>query len=222
MRWRLANSLRTLDVGLDVRIEPHRGAALAWMDCHAATRQRYGSKAFRVFRKRPDGSGQAVSPEYPGGLSRRPFVPIRIGMAAVPFGSEFPDLFNGADIALGNAPRGAPIVHLRFIAKHQHDGARVDHIVPCVFHRDREVDDKVGVDELAALDPDGRVVVERADSCLDGGCAARQMSQTQRAPRAVAPPRAGFRSNHAGGRCRGEWMRNPNLVRVRVEYDAVV
>src|SRR5918996_1671785 len=87
-------------------------------------------------------------------LFQRPFGPVRLAMATIPFGSEAPDLFERAHITLGLAALDAPRVDSRLVLEQEHRRAEIENIVPSVHHLNWEMHDIVLVQYFAVLDPD--------------------------------------------------------------------
>src|SRR5690606_2160887 len=99
--------------------------------------------------------------------------------------------------------------------------ARVHHVVPGVRHRDRKVHDEVPVEDFTIPDADRDRLIDGADSRLDRSGTTRELRHPERTPGTVAPPSPIARTDDAG-RWRGrEGVRDPHLVGMRMQHDAV-
>src|SRR4051794_39720147 len=90
------------------------------------------SKALATLRQLPDRSGETMLCKKRFCLFQRPFGPVRLARATIPFGSEAPDLFERAHITLGHAALDAPRIDSPLVLEQEHRRAEIENIVPSV------------------------------------------------------------------------------------------
>ena len=108
---------------------------------------------------------------------------------------QVPDLVDRQHGTFVDAMPGAPGVDLRLGAEGQHGAAVVEDVVPGAGDRHAEVDEEVGLHDLAVPDVDLHCLGFAAQGGGDGDVFLQEGGDSQGAPCAVAPPGAALRGD---------------------------
>lgn len=156
------------------------------------------------------------------GFGDAPFMPVGIGVRAIPELGQASDLVQGHGLAVRKAMPGGPLPNLIGRAEGQHHGAMLVNVVPRLGRRNGKVHPNVlESDWLSIADRDRERFRFAAVAGVNADFAAHENRRAQSAPHAWRPPAPVLPFDPVDGRRKRKRMDDPRPADVWMKHNAV-